>query len=98
MKSGHKGHLNTRNTFSKEVFPKYNDFPFDFGLTQETYGLEMNSWILQIEGAKAIRLPQHWGHILRLILATFPMDEIEERFFKSQERKSSQKYLRKSRK
>jgi hypothetical protein len=36
MKSGHKGHLNTRNTFPKEVFPKSKDFPLDFGLTQET--------------------------------------------------------------
>jgi hypothetical protein len=36
MKSGHKDHLNTRNTFSKEVFPKFKDFPFDFELTQET--------------------------------------------------------------
>jgi hypothetical protein len=58
MKSGHKGHLNTRNTFSKEIFPKSKDFPFDFGLTQETWGLEMNSRNLQIEGAKTIRLLQ----------------------------------------
>jgi hypothetical protein len=58
----------------------------------------MNSWNLQIKGDKAIRLPQDWGHMLRLILATFPMEEIKERLFKSQERKSAQKYLRKSRK
>jgi hypothetical protein len=31
MKFGHKGHLNTRNKFPKEVFPKSNDFSFDFG-------------------------------------------------------------------
>ncbi len=48
----------------------------------------MNSQNLQIKGAKAIRLPQDWGHMLRLILATFPMEEIEERLFKSQEQKS----------
>jgi hypothetical protein len=36
--------------------------------------------------------------MLRLILATFPMEEIEERLFKSQERKSGQKYLQKWRK
>jgi hypothetical protein len=29
--------------------------------------------------------------MLRLILATFPMEEIEERLFKLQERKSGQK-------
>ncbi len=58
----------------------------------------MNSRNLQIKGAKAIRLPQHWGHMLRLILATFPMKEIKERLFKSQELKSGQKYLWKSRK
>jgi hypothetical protein len=28
MKFGHKGHLNTKNKFSKEFFfPKSNDFP-----------------------------------------------------------------------
>ncbi len=53
----------------------------------------MNSRNLQIEGAKAIRLPQDWGHMLRLILTTFPIEEIEERLFKSQEQKSGQKYL-----
>jgi hypothetical protein len=58
----------------------------------------MNSWNHQIEGAKAIRLPQDWGHMLRLILATFPTEEIEARLFKSQERKLCQKYLWKSRK
>jgi hypothetical protein len=31
IKLGHKGHLNTRNKFSKEVFSKFNDFLFDFG-------------------------------------------------------------------
>jgi hypothetical protein len=56
----------------------------------------MNSWDLQIEGAKAIRLSQDWGHMLRLILATFSMEEIEERLFKSQEWKSGEKYLQKS--
>jgi hypothetical protein len=55
----------------------------------------MNSWNLQIEGAKAIRLPQDWGHMLRLILATFPTEEIEAWLFKSQERKSGKKYLQK---
>jgi hypothetical protein len=35
MKLGHKGHLNTRNKFSKEVFPKSNDFPSDFGGTKK---------------------------------------------------------------
>jgi hypothetical protein len=58
----------------------------------------MNSQNFQIECAKAIRLPQDWGHILWLILATFPMEEIKERLFNSQERKSGQKYLQKSRK
>jgi hypothetical protein len=53
----------------------------------------MNSQNLQIDGAKAISLPQNWGCMLRLILATFPMEEIEERLFKAQERKSGQKYL-----
>jgi hypothetical protein len=42
----------------------------------------MNSQNLQIEGANAIRLPQNWGHMLRLILATFPIEEIEEKLFK----------------
>jgi hypothetical protein len=58
----------------------------------------MNSQNLQIEGAKAIRLPQDWGHMVGLILAKFSKEEIEERLFKSQERKSGQKYLQKSRK
>jgi hypothetical protein len=58
----------------------------------------MNSQNLQIKGAKAIRLPQDWGHMLRLILTTFLMEEVEERLFKSQERKSGKKYLWKSRK
>jgi hypothetical protein len=98
IKSGHKGHLSTRNTFPKEAFPKSKYFSFDFGFTQETYGLEMNSRNLQIKGAKAIWLPQGWGPMLRLILATFPMEEIKERLFKSQERKLGQKYLQKSRK
>jgi hypothetical protein len=40
MKSGHKVYLNIRNTFLKEGFPRFKDFPFDFGLAQETYGLE----------------------------------------------------------
>jgi hypothetical protein len=31
MKLGHKGHLNTRNKFPKEVFPKSKDIPSDFG-------------------------------------------------------------------
>jgi hypothetical protein len=43
----------------------------------------MNSWNLHIEGAKAIRLPQDSGHMLRLIVATFLMEEIEEVLFKS---------------
>jgi hypothetical protein len=43
----------------------------------------MNLQNLQIEGAKAIRLPQDWWHVLSLVLATFPMEEIEERLFKS---------------
>jgi hypothetical protein len=58
----------------------------------------MNSQNLQIEGAKVIRLPQDWGHMLRLILATFVMEEIEAKLFKSQEPKSDQKYFWKSRK
>jgi hypothetical protein len=58
----------------------------------------MNSQNLQIEGAKAIILSHDWGHMLGLILATFLIEEIEERLFKSQERKSGQKYLWKSRK
>jgi hypothetical protein len=36
MKPGDMGHINTRNTFLKEVFLKSKDFPFDFGLIQET--------------------------------------------------------------
>jgi hypothetical protein len=51
----------------------------------------MNSQNLKIEGTKAIILPQDWGHMLRLILATFPMEEIEERLFKSHEQKLGQK-------
>jgi hypothetical protein len=35
MKLGYEGHLNTRNTFPTEVFPKFKDFPFSFGLTQK---------------------------------------------------------------
>jgi hypothetical protein len=31
MKHRYKGHLNTKNKFPKEVFPKSNDFPSDFG-------------------------------------------------------------------
>jgi hypothetical protein len=31
MKLGHKGHLNTRNKLSKEVFLNSNDFTSDFG-------------------------------------------------------------------
>jgi hypothetical protein len=58
----------------------------------------MNSQNLQIECAKAIRLPQDWGHMLRLILATFPTEEIEAGLFKSQAWKSGQKYLQKLRK
>jgi hypothetical protein len=53
----------------------------------------MNTQNIQIEGAKAIILPQDWGHMLRLILATFPTKEIEERLFNSQKQKSCQKYL-----
>jgi hypothetical protein len=45
----------------------------------------MNSQNLQIKSAKAIRLPQDWEHMLRLILAIFPMEEIKVRLFKSQE-------------
>jgi hypothetical protein len=33
---GHKGQLSTRNKLPKEVFPKSNDFPSDFGSTQES--------------------------------------------------------------
>jgi hypothetical protein len=51
----------------------------------------MNSRNLQIDGAKVIRLHQDWGHMLRLILATFPTEEIEARLFKSQEWKLGQK-------
>ena len=58
----------------------------------------MNSRNLQIEGAKAIELPQDWDHMLRLILATFPTKEIEENLLKTLERKSGQKYLQKSQK
>jgi hypothetical protein len=35
MKLGHKDHLNIKNTSPKEVFSKFKDFPFDFGLTQK---------------------------------------------------------------
>ena len=35
MKRIHKGHLNTRNKFPKEVFPKSNYFPSNFGWTQK---------------------------------------------------------------
>jgi hypothetical protein len=58
----------------------------------------MNSRNLQIEGANTIRLPQDWGHMLKLILATFPTEEIKERLFKLQGQKSGQKYLQKLRK
>jgi hypothetical protein len=37
MKVGHKGHLNTRNTFPKVgFFPKSKYFWFDLGLTKKT--------------------------------------------------------------
>jgi hypothetical protein len=58
----------------------------------------MNSRNLQIKGAKAIGLPQDCGHMLRLVLATFPMEEIEEKLLKSRNRESGQKYLQKSQK
>jgi hypothetical protein len=58
----------------------------------------MNSWNIQIKGAKTIILPQDWGHMLRLILAIFSIKEIEERHLKLQEWKPGQKYLWKSRK
>jgi hypothetical protein len=35
MKLGHKSHLNTRNKFPKEVFPKSNDSLSDFRWTQK---------------------------------------------------------------
>jgi hypothetical protein len=35
MKFGHKCHLNKRSKFPKVVFPKYKDFPSDFGWTQK---------------------------------------------------------------
>jgi hypothetical protein len=35
MKLGHNGHLNTRNKFPKEFFPKSNDFHSNFGWTQK---------------------------------------------------------------
>jgi hypothetical protein len=38
----------------------------------------MNSRNLQIKGAKAIGLPPDWGHMLRLILATFAMEDIKK--------------------
>jgi hypothetical protein len=56
----------------------------------------MNSQNLQIKGAKAIGLPQDWGHMFRLILATFSMEEIEGKLIKSWNQKSVQKYLWKS--
>jgi hypothetical protein len=56
----------------------------------------MNSWNLEIECPKSIRLPQDWGHLFRLILATFPMEEIKEKLLTSWNKKSGQKYLRKS--
>jgi hypothetical protein len=56
----------------------------------------MNSQNLQSKGAKAIGLPQDWGHMLRLILASFPMEKIEEKLLKSWNQKSGQKYLWKS--
>jgi hypothetical protein len=31
MKLGYNGHLNTRNTFLKEVFSKSSNFPSNFG-------------------------------------------------------------------
>jgi hypothetical protein len=40
----------------------------------------MNSRNLQIKGAKAIGLPPDWGHMLRLILATFAMEDIKKNF------------------
>jgi hypothetical protein len=53
----------------------------------------MNSQNLQIKGAKAIGLPQDWGHMLRLALGTFPTYEIEEKLLISQNRVLVQKYL-----
>jgi hypothetical protein len=35
MKLRHKRYLNTKNKFPKEVFPKSNNFPSDFGWTQK---------------------------------------------------------------
>jgi hypothetical protein len=50
----------------------------------------MNSQNLQIKGTKAIGLLQDWSHMLRLILATFSMEEIEEKLLRSQNQKSDQ--------
>jgi hypothetical protein len=58
----------------------------------------MNSRNLQIQGAKSIGLPQDWSHMLRLILATFRIEEIEEKLLKSWNKKLCQKYLRESQK
>jgi hypothetical protein len=33
MKFGHKDHLNTRNKLPEVLFPKFKDFPSDFGCT-----------------------------------------------------------------
>jgi hypothetical protein len=73
----------------KRGFSQIPRFPFQFW---------MNSRNLQIKGAKAIELLQDWAHMLSLILATFPMEKIEEKLLKLWNRKSGQKYLWKSRK
>jgi hypothetical protein len=38
MKPGHMGHLNIRNTFQKEGFPKSKGFAFDFGINSRNLG------------------------------------------------------------
>jgi hypothetical protein len=54
MKHGHTGHLNIRNKFSKEVFPKYKDFPSNSGWTKKPRFLRNEEKIHEIEEARAM--------------------------------------------
>jgi hypothetical protein len=59
IKLGHKGHLNTRNKFPKEVFPIYNDFNYDFGWTQKL-SFRGTREIHEIDRARALDSLQGW--------------------------------------
>jgi hypothetical protein len=60
MKLGHKCHLNTGNKFPKEVFPKFKDFPSDFGWTQKPRFLGERREIHEIKGVRAMDSLQGW--------------------------------------